>query len=97
MARAPRNAKRTKMSVYTPSAKKRRTGSRNTMVVLVPTKTRRGKTIYTEVDAAPYYARSDEEGKSPKKKPSKTPEHSTTAIPVSPEDAYQWEGSCPDG
>jgi hypothetical protein len=68
------------------------------MVVLTPTKTRRGKTIYTEVDAAPYYTSSDEEGKSPKRKPSKTPSNSEsrTTVPTLLEDTSQWDASCLD-
>jgi len=61
--------------------KARKTGKAN-MVVLVPTKTQRGKTIYTEVDAAPYYQSSDEEGKKPKRNPSKTPSNSKTTVPA---------------
>jgi hypothetical protein len=53
------------------------------MTVLAPTRTRRGKIIYKEVDAPPYYELSDEEGKSPKKKPSMIPSNSMTAIPPS--------------
>ena len=59
------------------------------MVVLAPTTSRRGKIKYTEVDAAPYYKLSDEEGESPKKKPSEP-------LPASSEDTFQWEASCLD-
>jgi len=55
------------------------------MVVLTPTTTRRGKIVYTEVDAAPYYQTSDE-GESPKRKPSNIPSHTTTTVPASLED-----------
>lgn len=48
------------------------------LVVFTPTKTRRGKTIYVEEDAATYYAFSDEEGKSPKRKLPKTASHTRT-------------------
>lgn len=94
MTRTPPNAKRAKISVYKPKAKKRKADtSSGSMVVLKPKKTRRGKTIYTEVDATSSYAPSDEEGKSPKRKPSKTPSHSKTALPAPLEDAFQWEGA----
>ena len=131
MARTPQNAKKAKVSVSKPRAKKRepgkpgpgskvvitpgptktqkgkaikarKTGKAN-MVVLVPTKTRRGKTIYTEVDAAPFYQLSDEEGKKPKRNPSKTPSDSKTTIPASQikvpapvEDIPHWEPSLDD-
>ena len=82
--------------------KARKTGKGN-MVVLVPTKTRRGKTIYTEVDAAPYYQSSDEEGKNPKRSPSKTPSNSKMTVPASKttvpaplEDTPHWGASCLD-
>jgi hypothetical protein len=65
------------------------------MVAFVPTKTRRGKTIYKEVDAALYYKSSDEEGESPKRKLSKTPSHSRTTVPASLEDMFQWDGEEP--
>jgi hypothetical protein len=61
------------------------------MVVLTPTKTRRGKIIYTKKDAAPYYALSDEEEESPKRKASKTPSHPRTTVPALLEDTFQWE------
>jgi hypothetical protein len=98
MTRAtPRNAKKAKISVYKPKGKKYRAGSGSvSMVVLTPTKTRRGKTIYTEVDATPYYDSSDEGGESPKRKPSKAPSHSTTTVPALLEDTFQWEASCLD-
>ena len=93
----PRNAKKTKITVYKPKGKKYRAGSGSmSMVVLTPTKTRRGKTIYTEVDAGPYYNSSDEEGESSKRKPSKAPSHSTIPVPASLEDTFQWEASCLD-
>jgi hypothetical protein len=60
------------------------------MLVLVPTKTRRGKTIYTEVDPA-LYDLSDEGGESPRRKPSMTPSHSTAKVPASLEDTFQWD------
>ncbi len=66
------------------------------MVVLKPTKTRRGKTIYTEVDAAPYYKLSDKEDESLKMKHSTTPSHSRTAVPASLDDVFQSETSCLD-
>ena len=97
MTRTSQNAKKAKISVYRPRGKKHRAGSSSTsMVVLKPTKTRRGKTIYTEVDAAPYYTSSDEEGKSLKRKPSKTPSHSKTTVPTRLEDISQLEASCLD-
>jgi hypothetical protein len=71
MARATRNAKKAKISVYKP----KRVGS-GSMVVLTPTTTRRGKTVHKEVDAASYYDSSDEEDKSPKRKLPNTPSHS---------------------
>jgi hypothetical protein len=67
MPRATRNAKRSHITVFKPRGKKQKTGSRTMMVVLVPKKTRRGKTIY--------YALSDEGGKSPKRKLPKTASH----------------------
>ena len=91
------NAKKAKISVYKPKGKKHKAGSGSgSMVVLKPTKTRRGKTIYTEVDAAPYYTPSDEEGKLPKRNPFKTLSHSKTTAPTSLKDASQWEASCLD-
>jgi hypothetical protein len=64
------------------------------MVVFKPRKTRRGKTVYTEVDAAPYYDSFDEGGESPKRKPSKIP--SRKAVPASLEKAFQQKASCLD-
>lgn len=96
MTRTSRNAKKAKVSVYKSTGKKHRASS-GSMVVLTPFKTRRGKTIYTEVDAASHYDPSDEEDKSSKRKPSKTPTHSTiAAVPASLEDTFQWEASCLD-
>lgn len=90
--RTSRNTKKAKISVYKPEDKKCRSGSRS-MVVLASTKTRRGKTVDTEVDAAPYYQLSDEGGESSKKTPSMTPSHSKTTIPASLEDTFQLEAS----
>ena len=66
------------------------------MIVLTPTRTRRGKITYKEVDVAPYYKPLNEGDKSLKKKPFMTPSHSRTAIPTSLEDTCQWEASCLD-
>lgn len=92
MARASQKGKRAKISTYKPKGKKQR----SSLVVFAPTKTRRGKTIYTEVDAGSYYDTSEEEGESSKRKPSKTPSHSRTAVPASLEGTFQWEASCLD-
>ena len=91
MTRTPQNAKRAKITVHKSRGKKHRAGS-GFMVVLTPTLTRRGKTIYKEVDAAPYYDSSDEEGKSPKRKPSEALSHPKTTVPASLEDTFQWDG-----
>jgi hypothetical protein len=56
------------------------------MVTFVSTTNKREKTIYTEVDATPYYALSDEDGKLLKRKPFKTPSHFKTTAPASLED-----------
>ena len=97
MTRTSQNAKKAKISIYKPRGKKHKADSGSaSMVVLKPIKTRRGKTIYTEVDAAPYYTSSDEEGKVLKRKPSKTPSHSKTAAPTSSKDISQLEASCLD-
>jgi hypothetical protein len=88
MAPTTRNAKKAKISVYKP----KRAGS-GSMVVLTPRTTRRGKTIYTEVDAGSKYDPSDEEDKSPKRKPSNTPSRSRTTVPASQEDTFQWGAS----
>lgn len=95
MSRSPRKAKRAKISVYKPGGSKRRTGSAS-MVVLTPTTTRRGKIIYTEKDAAPYYKSSDEEGKSPQRKLPKTPYRSGTTVPASLEGRFLQEDSSLD-
>jgi hypothetical protein len=95
MARNSRNAKKAKIHIYKPSGNKDRAGP-SSMVVFTPTRTRRGKIVYTETDAAPYYALSDEDEKSPKRKQSKTPSHSTTTLPASLEDPIQWDGLCLD-
>jgi len=94
----PPKAKKAKITVYKPKVKKHKVNSEpsGSMVVLTPTTTRRGKTIYVEEDAAPYYKTSDEEGDSPKRKLSKTPSHSKTTVPASLEDTLQWEASCFD-
>jgi len=84
MTRTQPNAKRVKISVYKPKVKKCSAGS-GSMVVLTPFKTRRGKTIYEEVNAVPYYKPSDEGVKSPKK-----------AVSALPGDRNQWEASCLD-
>jgi hypothetical protein len=91
MARTTRNAKKAKISVYKP----KRAGS-GSMVVLTPSTTRRGKTIYTEVDASSKYDPSDEEDKSPKRKPPNTPSCSRTTASVSQEDTFQWGASSLD-
>lgn len=88
MARSTHNAKRAKISVHRP----KRAGS-GSLVVLTPTTTRRGKTVYTEVDAAPFYEPSDEEDESPKRKPPNTPSHSRTAAPAPLNETLQWDAS----
>jgi len=93
MPRATRNAKNVKMTYFKPRDKKQKAGSRS-MAVFTATKTRRGKTVYKEEDAAPYYALSDEEGESSKTKPSKTPSCLETTIPASLENT--WEVPCLD-
>ncbi len=92
MACTPRNAKKAKISVYKPEGKKQKAGS-GSIVVLTPFKTRRGKTIYTKVDAAPYYAPFNEKDEPPKERPSKTPFHSKTTTPALLDDTFQWEAS----
>ena len=92
MPRAAHKAKKAKVSVSKP----KRAGS-GSMVVLNPTTTRRGKTIYREVDATPYYEPSDKEDESPKRKPPNTPSHSQTTAPASLNDTLQWEASWLDG
>lgn len=90
-----RNGKRAK--TYKPKGKKHKSKAGSASVVIFkPTKTRRGKTVYTEVDAAPYYDSSDEGGGSPKRKPSKTPSRSKTAVPALLEETFQQEASCLD-
>jgi hypothetical protein len=91
MTRGTRNTKKAKISVSKP----KRTGS-GSMVVMTPIRTRRGKTIYTEVDATSYYAPSDEEDESPKRKIPNTPSHSMTTVPASLKDTYQWEALLDD-
>ena len=59
------------------------------MVILKPTKTRRGKTIYTEVNAALYYKLSDEgDDESLKRKHSTTLSHSRTTAPALLDDVF---------
>jgi hypothetical protein len=87
--------------VFKPEAKKRSSPGSAQMIVLARTKTRSGKTVYVEEDAAPYYKKSKdkakEQGETSKRKPSKTPSRSRTAVPDSPEDTreetFQEEGS----
>lgn len=96
MSPTPRNSKKVKVSVFKLGSKRRRADSGSgSMVVLKPKKTRRGKTIYTEVDAGPDYTSSDEGGKSPKpkRKPSNTPSHSKTTISALVENTPQWEAA----
>jgi len=92
MPRTSQDTKRARITVYKPKGKKHKADS-GSMVVLKPTKTRRGKTIYTEVDATPYYNLSDEGGETSRREPSKTPSHSKTTVPASLNDAFQWEAS----
>jgi hypothetical protein len=80
---------RAKISIYKPRGKKHTAGS-TSMVVLTPTTTRRGKTIYKEMDATPYYTPSNEEGESSKRKPFKTPSRSRTTSSTPLKDASQW-------
>lgn len=89
-----RKAKKAKVSVYKLGGTKPRVSG--SMVVLTPTTTRRGKIIYTEVDAAPYYKSSDEEGELPKRKCSKTPSHSRTTVSASLEDTFLQEACLDD-
>ena len=88
MARTP-HAKRAKISVYRPKGKKHRASS-GSMVVLAPTKTRRGKTTYTKVDATPYYELSNKEGESPKRK---APSSFWTPVPALLKEIFQKEAS----
>jgi hypothetical protein len=86
--------------VIRPEAKKRSRPGSAQHIVFVPTKTRRGKTVYVEEDAAPYFKKSEdkakEQGETSKRKPSKTPSRSRTTVPDSPEDTreetFQEEG-----
>jgi hypothetical protein len=79
MSHSTRKGKRARISAYNPGQAKHGPGS-SSMVVLTPTRTRRGKVIYAEADAAPYYKSSDEEGKSPKRKLPKIPTQSTATV-----------------
>ena len=92
MPRNSQGTKRAKITVYKSKGKKDNNSS-GSFVVFKPTKTRRGKTIYTEVDAAPYYSLSNEGGETPKRTPSKTPSRSKTTVPPSLEDTFQGEAS----
>jgi hypothetical protein len=91
------DTKKAKITVYRPRGKKCKVSS-GSIVILKPTKTRRGKTIYTEVDAAPYYKLSDEgDDELPKRKHSTTPSHFRTTAPASLDDVFQCETSCLNG
>lgn len=61
------HAKRAKISVYRLKGKKHRAGSWS-IIILTPTKTKRGKITYTEVDATLYYEPTNKEGESSKRK-----------------------------
>ena len=93
MPRVTSKTNRPRISVYDPKGKKH-TPSSGSMLVLACTKTRRGKTIYTEVDPA---LLSDEGGQSSKRKPSMTPPHSTETVPAPLEDTFQWDATLLDG
>lgn len=95
MSHSPRKAKRAKISVYKPGGTKSRTSS-GPMVVFTPTTTRRGKIVYNEVDATPYYESSDEEGESPQRKIPKATSCSRATIPASLEDTFRQDASCLD-
>ena len=91
------DTKKAKITVYRSRGKKCKVSS-GSMVILKPTKTRRGKTIYTEIDAAPYYKLSNEgDNESPKRKHSTTPSHSRTTDPALLNNVFQCETSCLDG
>lgn len=92
MPRSSQNAKKAYITVIKPRGKKQKTGS-GSLVVFTPKKTRRGKTIYVEKDAASLFAFSDEEGKSSERKLSKTPSRSRTTVPASLEDTFRGEAS----
>lgn len=96
MTRAPQSSKRAKITVRKPKHSKFGAGSAS-FFVLAPTRTRRGKVNYKEVDAAPYFELSDEDkgGKSPKKEPSLTPSNSRTAIPPLLEEASSFDNQEP--
>jgi hypothetical protein len=87
--------------VFKPEAKKRSRPGSAQMVVFAPTLTRRGKTVYVEEDATPYYKKAkdkaEEQGETSKRKPSNTPSRSRTTVPDSledtREDTFQGEGS----
>jgi hypothetical protein len=87
--------------VIKPEAKKRSSPGSAQMIIFAKRKTRSGKTVYVEKDAAPYYKKSkdkaEEQGETSKRKPSKTPSRSRTAVPDSLEDTreetFQEEGS----
>ncbi len=90
MTCTPPNTKRANIFVYKPRGKKCKADSGSgSMIVLKPIRIKRGKIIYTEVNAALYYTLSDEGGKSPKRKPFKTPSHFRTTLPALLEDAFQ--------
>jgi hypothetical protein len=79
MTHAAPKSKKARMTVYKPNGKKS-VDKTKTILVFAPSKTRRGKTIYTEVDGAPHR---DEGGEASKGRPFMTPSRSTTAVPSS--------------
>ncbi len=79
MTRAAPKSKKARITVYKSNSKKSVPSSK-TILVFAPSKTRRGKTIYTEVDGAPHR---DEGGEASKGRPFMTPSRSTTAVPSS--------------
>jgi len=95
MTRAPRRAKRAKIIAHKPKHLNLGAGSASLFVV-APTRTRRGKIVYKEVDAAPLFELSDKDkgGESPKKT-SMTPSNSGTAIPPSLEEASSFDNQEP--
>ena len=67
MSPAPRKSKRARYTTHRPDGTMRPTGP-GSMVVFTPTRTRRGKLTYQEVDAFPYYKASNAEERTPRTK-----------------------------
>ena len=94
MSPTPQKSKRARHTIHRPDGTTRLAHTQS-MVVFTPTRTRRGKIAYWEVDASPYYRSSDGEEETLGRKIPNTPSGSCgTSSAVRQEDLLEGGNAC---